>query len=98
VNDFIFFQKYYLIVTDFILLRKSAGDKVPKKQLANKTIRKMALFTGGVKKSYRYKSDTSHDSIFFKKELLNIRIETVALMEIRRYQKFTEFLIRKLPF
>jgi len=61
-------------------VRKSAGGKAPRKQLATKVARKVAPSTGGVKKPHRF------------------RPGTVALREIRRYQKSTELLIRKLPF
>jgi len=63
--------------------RKNTGTagKAPRKQLvANKSARKSAPATGGVKKPHRY------------------RPGTVALREIRKYQKSTELLIRKLPF
>ena len=61
--------------------RKSAGGKVPRKQLATKAARKsVPINGGGVKKPRRY------------------RPGTVALREIRKYQKSAELLIRKLPF
>ncbi|CAD6892238.1 unnamed protein product [Tilletia controversa] len=58
--------------------RRSTGGKAPRKQLAAKAAKTVAV--GGVKKPHRYKPGT------------------VALREIRRYQKSTELLIRKLPF
>ncbi|MBN3286745.1 H33 protein, partial [Polyodon spathula] len=64
--------------------RKSTGGKAPRKQLATKAARKSAPSTGGVKKPHRYRQVTVPG--------------TVALREIRRYQKSTELLIRKLPF
>jgi len=63
--------------------RKNTGTagKAQRKQLvSNKSARKTAPATGGVKKPHRY------------------RPGTVALREIRKYQKSTELLIRKLPF
>ena len=60
--------------------RKNTGAKAPRKHIANKTARKTAPTTGGVKKAHRF------------------RPGTVALREIRKYQKSTELLIRKLPF
>ena len=66
--------------------RKTREDgKKPRKQLANKSLRKTLRAgkgapTGGVKKPMRW------------------RPGTVALHEIRRYQKTTELLIRKMPF
>ena len=59
--------------------RKIVGGKAPRKQLATKVARKIAV-TGGAKKPHRF------------------RPGTVALREIRRYQKTTELLIRKMPF
>ena len=62
--------------------RKSTGGKAPRKQLAQKAARKSAPAGGGTKKSGPRR----------------FRPGTVALREIRRYQKSTELLIRKLPF
>ena len=62
--------------------RKSTGGKAPRKQLANKAARKSAPALGGAKKSGQRR----------------FRPGTVALREIRRYQKSTELLLRKLPF
>jgi histone H3 len=62
--------------------RKSTGGKAPRKQLATKAARKSAPATGGVKKLKPHR----------------YRPGTVALREIRKYQKSTELLIRKLPF
>ena len=61
--------------------RKTAAQKVPRKQLvAQKIARKTAPLPPGVKKPHRFKPGT------------------IALREIRKYQKSTELLIRKLPF
>src|ERR1041385_8483089 len=60
--------------------RKSVGGKAPRKQMASKAARKLAVADGGIKKPHRF------------------RPGVVALREIRRYQKSTELLIRKLPF
>jgi histone H3 len=60
--------------------RKSTGGKAPRKQLANKLLKKSAPTEAPVKKPHRY------------------RPGTVALREIRHYQKSTDLLIRKLPF
>ncbi|GLH04247.1 Histone H3, partial [Gryllus bimaculatus] len=70
--------------------RKSTGGKAPRKQLATKAARKSAPSTGGVKKPHRYRY-----VLCFGQEYTP---GTVALREIRRYQKSTELLIRKLPF
>jgi histone H3 len=66
--------------------RKSTGGKAPRKQLAAPPQRKSALDTtnGAVKKSLKQKR--------------RYRPGTVALREIRQYQKSTDLLIRKLPF
>ena len=62
--------------------RKSTGGKAPRKQLAQKAARKSAPAAGGNKKVGPRR----------------FRPGTVALREIRRYQKSTELLMRKLPF
>ncbi|KAJ4817970.1 histone H3 [Rhynchospora pubera] len=64
--------------------RKSTGGKAPRKQLATKAARKSAPTTGGVKKPHRYRPGT-------------VALRYVCF-EIRKYQKSTELLIRKLPF
>ncbi|CAK5266625.1 unnamed protein product [Mycena citricolor] len=63
--------------------RKSTGGKAPRKQLATKQARKTAQ-PGGATGGV--------------KKPHRFRPGTVALREIRRYQKSTELLIRKLPF
>ena len=63
--------------------RKSTGGKTPKKQLPLKSNTK-TLAPNGISKGIR----KPH----------RFRPGTVALREIRRYQKSTELLIRKLPF
>ncbi|KAL4068872.1 histone-fold-containing protein [Scleroderma yunnanense] len=62
--------------------RKTTGGKAPRKQLATKAARKTA---------------TAAPTGGVKKPH-RFRPGTVALREIRRYQKSTELLIRKLPF
>ena len=80
------------------LAGKSTGGKAPRKQLASKAARKSAPSTGGVKKPHRYSmcpsSRTCHEPCADRWT----EPGTVALREIRRYQKSTELLIRKLPF
>ena len=62
--------------------RKNTGSKAPRKQLANKAARK-----------------TAHVSQpGGVKKAHRFRPGTVALSEIRKFQKSTELLIRKLPF
>ncbi|ORY32071.1 histone H3 [Naematelia encephala] len=63
--------------------RKSTGGKAPRKQLATKAARKSASAPGATGGV---------------KKPHRYRPGTVALREIRRYQKSTELLIRKLPF
>ncbi|KAF8211571.1 histone H3 [Mycena galopus ATCC 62051] len=63
--------------------RKSTGGKAPRKQLASKS-------------SAARKSTTNAAGGVKKPH--RFRPGTVALREIRRYQKSTELLIRKLPF
>ena len=62
--------------------RKNTGSKAPRKQLANKAARKTAAV---------------EDAGGMKKPH-RFRPGTVALREIRKFQKSTELLIRKLPF
>lgn len=65
--------------------RKSTGGKAPRKQLATKAAR-TGLASGKVPRSGGVKKPHRY------------RPGTVALREIRRYQKSTELLMRKLPF
>jgi histone H3 len=65
--------------------RKSTGGKAPRKQLATKAARKSGPMT-------------SIPGTGGVKKPHRFRPGTVALREIRRYQKSTELLIRKLPF
>jgi len=62
--------------------RKATGSKAPRKQLANKAARKTAQVNA--------ESNVKKPHRF--------RPGTVALREIRKFQKSTELLIRKLPF
>ena len=64
--------------------------KAPRKQLQPKTLKK-GKAKGGVKTLPASQKST-------KKKTRKYRPGTVALCEIRRYQKLTELLIRKLPF
>ncbi|KAL7424969.1 histone H3.1 [Cryptotrichosporon argae] len=66
--------------------RKSTGGKAPRKQLATKAARKSTKTAG---------ASTTTGGV---KKPHRYRPGTVALREIRRYQKSTELLIRKLPF
>jgi len=63
--------------------RKSTGGKAPRKQVANKSARKTT------------NAAVSGGGV---KKPHRFKPGTVALREIRRYQKSTELLIRKLPF
>ncbi|KAF8889277.1 histone H3 [Infundibulicybe gibba] len=65
--------------------RKSTGGKAPRKQLAAKSS----------KTSQARKTAAAAGGV---KKPHRFRPGTVALREIRRYQKSTELLIRKLPF
>ena len=66
------------------------SGKAPRKQLQLKTLKKKGRAKGGVKKLPPDQQP--------KKKPHRYRPGTVALREIRRYQKSTELLIRKLPF
>ena len=62
--------------------RKSTGGKAPRKQLATKA----------------HRTSPSSPRVGGVKKPHRYRPGTVALNEIRKYQKSTELLIRKLPF
>ena len=66
------------------------SGKAPRKQLQPKVLKKKGKAKGGVKKLPPAQQLT--------KKPRRYRPGTVALREIRRYQKSTELLIRKLPF
>ncbi|XP_071693209.1 histone H3.3-like [Rutidosis leptorrhynchoides] len=68
---------------------KSTGGKAPRKQLATKAAHKSSPTTGGVKKPHRYRPGTV---------ALRFMMMMICCNEIRKYQKSTELLIRKLPF
>ncbi|CAL8471697.1 g11239 [Coccomyxa elongata] len=76
------------------IARKSTGGKAPRKQLATKAARKSAPATGGVKKPHSLVLDLH--TVYCVSEKVPPRYR--ALREIRKYQKSTELLIRKLPF
>ena len=69
--------------------RKNCGSKAPRKMLANKAARKTAYAIS------ENATTINHASI---KKPHRFRPGTVALREIRKFQKSTELLIRKLPF
>src|SRR6185369_414096 len=62
--------------------RKAIGGKAPRKELAHKAARKTAPSAGGAKERKAHR----------------FKPGTVALREIRRYQKSTDLLLKKLPF
>jgi len=62
--------------------RKNTGGKAPRKQLASKQVAKKA----------------ANPVVGGIKKVHRFRPGTVALREIRRFQKSTDLLIRKLPF
>ena len=68
--------------------RKNTGAKAPRKQLANKAARKTAHTV----------SQAGGPGAGGMKRVHRFRPGTVALREIRKFQKSTELLIRKLPF
>ena len=89
--------------------RKSTGGKAPRKQLATKVNQLLCFFI--VDKSCSATHNNSSPFVYFSKAARKsaprpkgtrkphrYRPGTVALREIRRYQKGTELLIRKLPF
>ncbi|KAI5432219.1 hypothetical protein KIW84_036100, partial [Lathyrus oleraceus] len=81
--------------------RKSTGGKAPRKQLATKAARKSAPATGGKAPRKQLATKAARKSAPATggvKKPHRFRPGTVALREIRKYQKSTELLIRKLPF
>ena len=74
--------------------RKVTGSKAPRKGIAvkNASMKKSAPTSGGIKPAI---SDTTGKNL---KKPHRFRPGTVCLREIRKYQKSTELLIRKLPF
>lgn len=76
--------------------RKSTGGKAPRKQLAMKALRKSGSATGGEAGEEAGKAPGVATGGVKKPH--RYRPGTVALREIRKYQKSTDLLIRKLPF
>ena len=72
--------------------RKVTGSKAPRKGMTVKSMKKSAPTSGGIKPA----SDTVLGKSIKKPH--RFRPGTVALREIRKYQKSTELLIRKMPF
>ena len=76
--------------------RRSTNGKAPRQQLAAKARRMSgAPPTSGVKRPHRYRP--GFDAYYFIDFILYF-IGTVALREIRRYQRSTDLLIRRAPF
>jgi histone H3 len=75
--------------------RKSTGGKAPRKQLASKAARKSAPAYVPLPSDKDHANRSRSGGV---KKPHRYRPGTVALREIRRYQKSTELLIRKLPF
>ena len=74
--------------------RKSTGGKAPRKALATKAARKSAPSQGGVANNMELSAQAEVE----KKRRRRFRPGTVALKEIRKYQKSTALLIKKAPF
>ncbi|KAL7674809.1 hypothetical protein ACOME3_001084 [Neoechinorhynchus agilis] len=77
--------------------KKSTGGKAPRKQLATKAARKTAP-GGAIGGPAGGGGGAGVSGAAGQKKPHRFRPGTVALREIRRYQKSTELLIRKLPF
>jgi histone H3 len=75
--------------------RKSTGGKAPRKTLATKAARKSAPATVSFLIRFKLLKIIFQGGV---KKPHRYRPGTVALREIRRYQKSTELLVRKLPF
>jgi histone H3 len=78
--------------------RKSMGGMAPRQQLAAKAARKSTPSTGGKAPRQQLAAKAARKSTGGVKKPHRFRPGTVALREIRKYQKSTELLIRKLPF
>ncbi|XP_024005718.1 histone H3.3 isoform X1 [Eutrema salsugineum] len=92
--------------------RKSTGGKAPRKQLATKVCFCLSLFLSLVCSKCSFVMKLSFHLLYIQtqaarksapttggvKKPHRYRPGTVALREIRKYQKSTELLIRKLPF
>ena len=87
--------------------RKSTGGKAPRKQLAAKSAKSSARKTAvSIASCFSLSHYFNYPFFLFLmqaaaggvKKPHRFRPGTVALREIRRYQKSTELLIRKLPF
>eukprot|EP00227_Mantoniella_beaufortii_P000043 CAMPEP_0197613464 /NCGR_PEP_ID=MMETSP1326-20131121/59033_1 /TAXON_ID=1155430 /ORGANISM="Genus nov. species nov., Strain RCC2288" /LENGTH=246 /DNA_ID=CAMNT_0043182327 /DNA_START=212 /DNA_END=953 /DNA_ORIENTATION=- len=77
--------------------RKSTGGKAPRKTLAASVVHKKQVFTRLPPHLLgKQKQERVVDAV--KKAKRIVRRGTVALREIRRFQKTTELLIRKAPF
>lgn len=78
--------------------RKSTGGKAPRNTLATKASRLQQYPpTGGVHPESRYPNGVKPDGTPARKPH-RYRPGTVALREIRKFQKSTDLLIRRLPF
>jgi histone H3/H4 len=82
IGPFLPFPSFQSMARTKQTARKSTGGKAPRKQLATKAARKS-------------QPATSNGGV---KKPHRFRPGTVALREIRRFQKSTELLIRRLPF
>lgn len=88
--------------------RHSNGGKAPRKALAGKKVKTNLAITAGdeiheemdkvVKKNPASKAAGKNTAVPRVKKPFRYRPGTLALREIRRYQKSTELLLRKLPF
>ena len=79
--------------------KRSTGGKAPRGHLATKAARKSARIAEGeeITKKTKWPRFASHHLQGVKKPF-RYRPGTVALREIRRYQKSTDLLIKKKPF
>ena len=97
------FQKEIMARTKQTTRKSFKGGKAPRKQLATKK----AFYESTISKKYSMnehketelrKPPRKKGITRVKKRKNRIRPGTVALAEIRKYQKSTELLIRKIPF
>lgn len=74
--------------------RGTAGGKAPRKTIATKA----QLFKGGKKSVGGKKAQKKHVTPGIKKGSIRYRPGTVAVRDMKRYQKSTELLLRRAPF
>ena len=89
IRELSIFRKFYPMARTKQTARKNTGAKAPRKQLANKAARKT---------THSVSQSMGPGGAGGMKKVHRFRPGTVALREIRKFQKSCDLLIRKLPF